>query len=121
MRLNKVSSIIERGISGDELASQFIFGGKLPTKFNPEKTYKRGDMVYVVDNGVVTIYQCLKGGDYEEVEESPEWTKPVIGEMTDGNSPIFKNFIVISDTEPEGYLIWIQPSDRRQINPDILL
>lgn len=121
MKINRICSIMERGISADELVSHFLFGDTLPAKFDPEKEYKHGDLVYTVNTGVLSIYQCMKDGMYEDVENDPNWTTPVIDEITSGNSPVFGNLVVISKEEPDNCLIWIRPSKEKMINPDILL
>lgn len=121
MKMTKVCSIIERGISADELVSQFLFGGVLPSKFIPKKPYKIGDLVYIVKEGVLTIYQCMKDGSYDDVVDSPEWSSPIIDEVTSGQSPVFGKIIVISEEEPETGIIWVRPSSEKMINPDILL
>lgn len=121
MKINKLCSIIERGITADELVSQYLFGGNLPSKFDPTNAYKLGDLVYIVDKGVLTIYQCMKDGIYDDIVNDPDWTKPVIDEVTSGESSVFGKLVVISKEKPDTGFIWVRPVKEQMIDPDIFL
>lgn len=58
----------KRTATSGELLSQYVFSNGLPIKFKP-KLYMRGDYAYIVEpSGMITIYQCLKSGEYDKVD-----------------------------------------------------
>lgn len=90
MKLRVVSNLSQRPINNLEILFKFVFGDKFPSIFEPYKVYKKGDVVFIIDeNGNPKVLQCLVPGSYdskEDVLNSENWGEITVSDVVTGGT-----------------------------------
>lgn len=82
------------------LLKNYVFGDKTITEYSESATYNKGDLVYVVANDTVTIYEALTDGITGTFDDA-DWKLYTIGTTV----------TEISDTKPvnPSNNVWLKP------------
>lgn len=77
MKAIKITDLASHPISYTEFAGRVIFGGRVPTRFEPGNSYNSGDYAYLVNDGELEVWRCTQRGTYLEIT-SVSWVRATI-------------------------------------------